>query len=67
MDSVLTNYICRGKMVFSWLHAKADPSRLLDKLGSRYEVARTNIKKMAVGSPIQAHSMPSEILPTAAF
>src|SRR6267142_1166536 len=33
---------------------KADPSGLLDKLGSRYEVARTNIKKWPVGSPIQA-------------
>ncbi len=33
---------------------KADPSRLIDKLGERYEVARTNIKKWTVGSPIQA-------------
>ena len=33
---------------------KADPSGLLDKLGVRYEVARTNIKKWPVGSPIQA-------------
>jgi 2-methylcitrate dehydratase PrpD len=33
---------------------KADPSGLLDKLGERYEVARTNIKKWPVGSPIQA-------------
>jgi 2-methylcitrate dehydratase PrpD len=33
---------------------KADPSRLIDKLGERYEVTRTNIKKWTVGSPIQA-------------
>ncbi|MCU1286749.1 MAG: MmgE/PrpD family protein [Acidobacteriales bacterium] len=33
---------------------KADPATLLDKLGERYEVTRTNIKKWTVGSPIQA-------------
>ena len=33
---------------------KADASGLIDKLGERYEVARTNIKKWPVGSPIQA-------------
>ena len=33
---------------------KADPSLLVDKLGDRYEIARTNIKKWTVGSPIQA-------------
>jgi len=33
---------------------KADPAQLLDKLGERYEVTRTNIKKWTVGSPIQA-------------
>ncbi|HKW32560.1 MAG TPA: MmgE/PrpD family protein [Candidatus Acidoferrum sp.] len=33
---------------------KADPSQLIDKLGERYEIARTNIKKWTVGSPIQA-------------
>jgi 2-methylcitrate dehydratase PrpD len=33
---------------------KADPAGLVDKLGERYEVVRTNIKKWAVGSPIQA-------------
>jgi 2-methylcitrate dehydratase PrpD len=31
-----------------------DPSTLVDKLGERYEVGRTNIKKWSVGSPIQA-------------
>jgi 2-methylcitrate dehydratase PrpD len=33
---------------------KADPAGLVDKLGERYEVVRTNIKKWTVGSPIQA-------------
>jgi len=30
------------------------PAGLIDKLGERYEVVRTNIKKWTVGSPIQA-------------
>ncbi len=33
---------------------KADPVQLIDKLGERYEVTRTNIKKWTVGTPIQA-------------
>jgi 2-methylcitrate dehydratase PrpD len=33
---------------------KADSSILVDKLGERYEITRTNIKKWTVGSPIQA-------------
>jgi len=33
---------------------KADPAALVDGLGERYEVGRTNIKKWTVGSPIQA-------------
>ena len=33
---------------------KADPALLVDKLGERYEISRTNIKKWTVGSPIQA-------------
>jgi 2-methylcitrate dehydratase PrpD len=33
---------------------KADPAVLVDKLGERYEITRTNIKKWSVGSPIQA-------------
>jgi 2-methylcitrate dehydratase PrpD len=32
----------------------ADPGALIDKLGERFEVVRTNIKKWTVGSPIQA-------------
>ena len=30
-----------------------DPSALIDKLGERYEITRTSIKKWTVGSPIQ--------------
>jgi len=33
---------------------KADPTQLVEKLGERYEIARTNVKKWTVGSPIQA-------------
>jgi 2-methylcitrate dehydratase PrpD len=33
---------------------QADPSGLVEKLGERYEVTRTNIKKWSVGSPMQA-------------
>ncbi len=33
---------------------QADPSGLVDKLGERYEVARTDIKKWSAGMPIQA-------------
>jgi len=32
----------------------ADAAKLVDGLGARYEVVRTNIKKWSVGSPIQA-------------
>jgi 2-methylcitrate dehydratase PrpD len=33
---------------------KADSAKLIEKLGQRYEITRTNIKKWTVGSPIQA-------------
>jgi 2-methylcitrate dehydratase PrpD len=33
---------------------KAKPEQLVEKLGERYEIARTDIKKWTVGSPIQA-------------
>jgi len=33
---------------------KTDAAQLVDKLGERYEITRTNIKKWSVGSPIQA-------------
>src|SRR6266851_4991861 len=33
---------------------KADPAQIVEKLGERYEITRTNIKKWTVGSPIQA-------------
>lgn len=32
---------------------KAQPQRLIDKLGARFEITQTDIKKWAVGSPIQ--------------
>src|SRR6185295_8753905 len=41
---------------------KADPNLLIDKLGERYEIIRTNIKKWSVGSPIQAPLDALEIL-----
>jgi 2-methylcitrate dehydratase PrpD len=39
---------------FAAYNPKADPAGLIDKLGERFEVTRTNIKKWPVGSPIQA-------------
>ncbi len=39
---------------FSAYNSHAEPAGLIDKLGERYEVTRTNIKKWPVGSPIQA-------------
>jgi len=39
---------------FQAYNAHADATGLIDKLGERFEVVRTNIKKWPVGSPIQA-------------
>ncbi|HUX44370.1 MAG TPA: hypothetical protein VMV57_06430, partial [Terracidiphilus sp.] len=39
---------------FAAYNSSVDPAGLLDGLGERYEIARTNIKKWTVGSPIQA-------------
>ena len=39
-------------LIAAW--PQADPLMLVDKLGERYEVTRTNVKKWTVGSPIQA-------------
>lgn len=47
---------------FQAYNPHADPSGLIDKLGERYEVERTNIKKWPVGSPIQAALDALEIL-----
>ena len=41
---------------------QADPAVLIDKLGERYELLRTNIKKWSVGSPIQAPLDAMEVL-----
>ena len=42
--------------------SKGGPEGLIDKLGERYEIVRTNIKKWSVGSPIQAVLDAIEIL-----
>jgi len=47
---------------FSAFVPKNDPSMLVDKLGERYEITRTNIKKWTVGAPIQAPLDALEIL-----
>jgi 2-methylcitrate dehydratase PrpD len=47
---------------FEAYNAHADPAGLTEKLGERYEIARTNIKKWSVGSPIQAALDALEIL-----
>jgi len=41
---------------------QANPAGLIDGLGERYEIARTDIKKWSVGSPIQAVLDALEIL-----
>jgi 2-methylcitrate dehydratase PrpD len=47
---------------FAAYNPHADPAGLIDELGERYEVTRTNIKKWPVGSPIQATLDAIEIL-----
>ena len=39
-----------------------DPAMLVDQLGERYEITRTNVKKWTVGAPIQAPLDALEIL-----
>jgi 2-methylcitrate dehydratase PrpD len=39
---------------FQAYRPEADPEKVIEALGERYEVTRTNIKKWSVGSPIQA-------------
>ena len=39
---------------FATYAPKAEPERLVDKLGERFDIALTDIKKWTVGSPIQA-------------
>jgi 2-methylcitrate dehydratase PrpD len=39
---------------FQAFEPAADPARLVEKLGERFEIMKTNIKKWSVGSPIQA-------------
>jgi len=47
---------------FTAYNPHADPAGLVDGLGERYAVVRTNIKKWPVGSPIQAALDALEIL-----
>jgi 2-methylcitrate dehydratase PrpD len=47
---------------FAAYNPHADPAGVIDKLGERFEVSRTNIKKWPVGSPIQAALDAVEIL-----
>src|SRR5882762_8461078 len=47
---------------FDAYNPHADPAGLTEKLGERYEITRTNIKKWPVGSPIQAALDALEIL-----
>jgi 2-methylcitrate dehydratase PrpD len=47
---------------FEAYNPHADPRGLIEKLGERYEISRTNIKKWPVGSPIQAALDALEIL-----
>ena len=47
---------------FQAYNPHADPQGLTEKLGDRYEISRTNIKKWPVGSPIQAALDALEIL-----
>src|SRR5260370_23875407 len=54
--------LCGKDNFFAAYNPHADPAGLIDKLGERYEVTRTNIKKWPVGSPIQAALDAIEIL-----
>ena len=47
---------------FDAFQPKNKPDMVIDKLGERYEITRTNIKKWTVGSPIQAPLDALEIL-----
>ncbi len=50
---------------YNFIHAcspQALPAKLAEKLGERYEIVRTNLKKWTVGSPIQAPLDALEIL-----
>jgi 2-methylcitrate dehydratase PrpD len=47
---------------FQAYNPNVEPAGLIEKLGERYEISRTNIKKWPVGSPIQAALDALEIL-----
>jgi 2-methylcitrate dehydratase PrpD len=48
------NGVTSALLVESGYAPKAQPDRLVEKLGERYEITQTDIKKWTVGSPIQA-------------
>jgi 2-methylcitrate dehydratase PrpD len=50
VDDILTG----ADNFYAGLAPDASPAGLIDALGTRFEVQRTNIKKWSVGSPIQA-------------
>ena len=47
---------------FLAFNPKADPNGLIDKLGSEFQVARTDIKRWTIGMPIQAPIDAMEII-----
>ena len=54
---------CRARTISSWRSRRRTTRRCsIDKLGERYEITRTNIKKWTVGAPIQAPLDALEIL-----
>jgi 2-methylcitrate dehydratase PrpD len=50
----VNNILSGDDNFFIAMSPTANPAKLIEKLGERYEVTRTNIKKWSVGSPIQA-------------
>jgi 2-methylcitrate dehydratase PrpD len=60
----VNNILSGDDNFFAAMAPKTDPTKLLTKLGERYEVTQTNIKKWTVGSPIQAPLDAIEIIRT---
>jgi 2-methylcitrate dehydratase PrpD len=50
VDDILSG----GDNLWQAFMPKNDASQMVEKLGDRYEIMRTNVKKWTVGSPIQA-------------
>ena len=48
-------HLLRARTISSWpTRRRRNPTGSIEKLGERYEIAQTDIKKWTVGSPIQA-------------